>query len=303
MEKLISELKRLYFLPGQQWPAPETNDHDHLADGAECGLAGEAFGLSPFGEMGAALELLSPEGKVRAMTVDFDRAADWGLAAILFQALQEVLDLPAPAVSVSGQKGFRFWLSLAEPVPCAQARDFLDALRRNYLTEIPVADLGLLPDDNRESPVASVRIMLTPACQPATGKWSAFIDPSLVAMFVDEPWLEMAPNMERQAEMLAGLKSMEPKAFQRALDRLQGMVKSDPDQTLDGLSPLRSGESDGLSSFAVTSPASRLSVGSTFTDPVSFLLAVMNDSSADAAQRIDAAKALLPYLAQVRNDG
>ena len=42
---------------------------------------------------------------------------------------------------------------------------------------------------------------------------------------------------------------------------------------------------------------SALNVGSGYRDPQSFLLAVMNDESASARQRIAAAKALLPYFA------
>ncbi len=42
---------------------------------------------------------------------------------------------------------------------------------------------------------------------------------------------------------------------------------------------------------------SALNVGSGYRDPQSFLLAVMNDESASARQRITAAKALLPYFA------
>ena len=44
-------------------------------------------------------------------------------------------------------------------------------------------------------------------------------------------------------------------------------------------------------------PSAGLAVGSGFVDPKSFLLAVMNDTSASARHRIAAAKALLPCFA------
>jgi len=40
---------------------------------------------------------------------------------------------------------------------------------------------------------------------------------------------------------------------------------------------------------------STLEVGNNFTDPKAFLLAVMNDASASSRDRIEAARALLPY--------
>ncbi|NTV11175.1 MAG: terminase small subunit, partial [Zoogloea sp.] len=42
--------------------------------------------------------------------------------------------------------------------------------------------------------------------------------------------------------------------------------------------------------------AARLDVAGHFDDPKGFLLAVMNDPSAGAGLRIEAAKALLPYF-------
>lgn len=55
----------------------------------------------------------------------------------------------------------------------------------------------------------------------------------------------------------------------------------------------------GQPALAAGRPRSRLSVGGNFSDPKSFLLAVMNDPSASASQRIKAAKALLPYFEKV----
>src|SRR6185369_14439277 len=162
MNKLMTQLHRLYVLPDQ---AGEISDpaNDELL-------------------------LVSPDGMARTMVAKFERPADWEQLAGLYQALQDELDLPAPIISISGHQGYRLWLSLAEPVPVALARRFLEALRRSYLAGIPDEKLELLPATGQ--PVASA---LWPAQDKQTGKWSAFIDPSLGAMFIDEPGLEMAP--------------------------------------------------------------------------------------------------------------
>lgn len=299
MEKLFSELERLYFLPGQQGCTVDMDGGGKLVHSAERLLAIETLSQCFAGEASFALSLISPDGMVRVMALDFARAADWGRAASLYQALQNELDLPAPAVSVSGQKGYRLWFSLAEPVPVALAKDFLIELGRKYLAEIPAADLGRHPDGNGKSSVEAAAIMLAPARHPATGKWSAFIDPGLVGMFIDEQWLEMAPNMDRQAEMLAGLKCTEASAIERALVILQ--KQAEPPATV--LPPEVCGKAvDPTADDDADLAGSRLNLGNHFSDPVSFLLAVMNDSSANSTQRIEAAKALLPYFAKVAGE-
>jgi len=46
-----------------------------------------------------------------------------------------------------------------------------------------------------------------------------------------------------------------------------------------------------------------LAVASTFDDPAKFLRAVMNDIASDAKLRVDAAKALLPYVHARKGEG
>ncbi|HJV91893.1 MAG TPA: hypothetical protein VJ572_00385, partial [Azonexus sp.] len=137
---------------------------------------------------------------------------------------------------------------------------------------------------------------LLPAQHEATGKWSAFIDPSLGAMFIDEPGLEMAPNMDRQAEILAAAKSIAAAEFQRALKRLETPAAPDSGPAEQGA------DQPAEAARAAGRPHSPLNVGSYYSDPKSFLLAVMNDPSASAGQRIKAAKALLPYFAPLKPD-
>lgn len=192
----------------------------------------------------------------RAVVVGFARAADWPQVAALCRGLAEDLDLPPPALAVDGQSGFQVWLSFADPLPDAAVQAFLAALQRDYLAEVAAVALVL---GAAEPP---------PAEQPAGDRWSAFIDPELGGMFIAEPWLDCAPNPDQQAELLAGLAGIRRGEFERALLRLTA---------------------------AAPAPGAP-SVGGSFADPKSFLLAVMNDPTATTEQRIAAATALLPYF-------
>lgn len=212
-----------------------------------------------------------PEQRVEAgqsaLGLAFRRAADWESAALLWRAVQDELDLPAPAVSVDGQ-GYCLWFSLAEPVDDQQARRFLDGLQRRYLTDLPASRLefgiaGNLPP--------------CPLAEPE--RWAAFIDPGMGSMFTTEPWLEMAPNRNQQADLLAAFTSMRTSDFVRALALLQpaGQPVEDDGNTAE-------------------SSASFLALQGPFANPKQFLLAVMNDPGASPQQSIEAAKALLPYF-------
>ena len=288
MNKLISALQRLYFLQDQQWHSQSLNDGGDLAYAAEGPLTPAIVTKSLAGELTVALNLVSPAGMARAMVVSFARATDWEQVANLYQAVQDELDLPAPAVSVSGRKGYSLWFSLAEALPLAQIQAFLAALRLKYLADIPLAHLELQPD-------ALAIKTLAPARHNTTGKWSAFIDPSMGSMFIVEPGLEMAPILDRQAGMLAGLKSIKAANFQSALSILQAPSE------LDGEPALTLAEAAARLPTKVSRPPdladgyrySKLGEGNTYADPRDFLLAVMNDSSVGVKQRIKAAKALL----------
>lgn len=285
MSDLFSELQRLYFLPDQQWLSQEAAAGGEAVFTAAGELTPEVVGQGLAGRIEVRLKLVDTGDRVRALVLGFARASDWPRVAELYQAVRDDLDLPAPALAVSGQNGFGLWFSLAEPVPVGQARAFLDGLRRKYLADMPLAKLELRPDAG--SPAV---VKLTPALHRATGKWSAFIDPSLGGMFVDEPGLEMAPSMNQQAHILAGLAGIKAGVFARVLHLLQSPAVADagdaPEPMLDA------------AALPAAAPSSRLDVGHDFSDPQSFLLAVMNDPMASAGQRIRAAKALLPYFAK-----
>lgn len=224
MNRLQAELQRLYLSPGS----------------AEPGLAG-------------------PDGRVRAMVLELARPASWEGLAPAWRGVQADLELPAPAIAVSGSDGYQLWFSCAEPVPCAQALAFLESLRARYLGDLAPERVGM------HAPHAAV-----PPVQVAAGRWSAFVAPDLAAVFADEPWLDLPPGPDAQADLLSRLETMQPEDWRRALERL-------------GPVPPSAG-----------TPVPAAPAGAAGLDPRRFLLAVMNDPAIDLQLRIEAAKALLP---------
>lgn len=211
----------------------------------------------------AELQRLYPspdaQGHVRALVLALQAPPGWDPLAPVWQAVQAELGLPAPAIAVSGS-GYQLWFSLSEPVPPAQAAAFLEALCARYLAD-----------------VAPERIVTTgalPSAEVAPERWSAFVAPDLAALFTEEPWLDLGPSADAQAELLSRLQSTQPADWQRALERLTAV--SSPAATT-------ASTADALPHTAQQ-------------DPRSFLLAVMNDRSVELHLRIEAAKALLPFF-------
>ena len=205
-----------------------------------------------------------PSGGQQALGLAFTRAADWHRVAELCRAVQEELELPAPAVSIDGE-GYQLWFSLAEAVDAGSVAAFYDGLHRRYLADLPDSRL------RRGLPAT-----LPPWQLPGDERWAAFIDPGMGSMFVGEPWLDLPPNRNQQADLLAGCRRIGKTDFMRALALLQPQAAPAIHDT--------------------AAPASTLSMRGEFTDPRQFLLAVMNDPQTSAELRIDAAKALLPYI-------
>jgi hypothetical protein len=287
MNRLIAELQRLYFLHDQQWHRLETDDAGGFGVRAEGPLSDEIVAGSLAGELNAAIDPVGTDGRVRAMVIDFSRATDWEQVARLFHEIAEHLELPAPAISVSAKAGYQLWLSLAESVPAAQAEEFLNGLYGKYLADIPRSQLRLFPQTSESGSAGGRALPLAPQHDRHSEKWSAFIDPTMGSMFIEAPGLEMAPNLDRQADILSRLKSIKAQDFQSALKRLQSEAqeRARPAEA----PPVKPGADSPRT-------GSTLSIGNAFSDPKSFLLAVMNDPSATTGQRIKAAKALLPYF-------
>lgn len=179
MEKLTAQLTRLFLLPG----------------------------LEP-GQNADSTPLVSEDGLTRAIVIDFPRAAEdesrhWTQLCEVANTLQEKLGFPAPAVSVTGGKAFRLWLSLREPVPAASVRRFLSLLRTAYFPELPLHANGA--------------VELPPCLHGETGKWAAFIHPGMGASFAGEEGLDVAPPAAAQLAFLEGLDSIAPARFEDAM--------------------------------------------------------------------------------------
>lgn len=285
MNRLDTELHRLY-LPHPQPTAPQ--QAEPAADGLPA--------------------LIGADGQVRALVLELAGAAGWEAVAALWQGLQNELELPAPAVAISGA-GYQVWLSLAEPVSVAQARAFLEALCRRFLAGIAPRHVRLQPSLEADAPDATGapysagvarHARLVPALQAESDRWSAFILPHLAAMFADEPWLDMPPSPDAQADLLLRLKSLSPADLQRAQQQLAPAEVAPasapsplPAVLPDQVATARSGSD--VEASAATEGQNRLATSAPEADPRRFLLAVMNDPAAELGLRIEAAKALLPY--------
>ena len=296
MDRLYAELARLFFRREQacRWTSAEAADEARDAVAAlSPAIAEQAFAGN--GEVALQLAGSGAEAGVRVLAVEFDcaeRSRDWPHVAAFLQALHDDLELPAPALAVRAHAGYAVWISLAQPWALADAVAFLNALRDRYLTQLPRHVLTLRPGDAAPGTDASW-LPLLPARHAASGHWSAFIDPGLGALFADEPWLEMAPNRGQQADILATLKSVDAAALARAVDALAASSR--------GAAERQDDPTPAATAVAQKPPAGArrqspmLALGGGFADPADFLLALMNDPSASARQRIAAAKALLPY--------
>lgn len=261
MNRLQSEFRRLYLPAAATCPDPQE----------------------------ATAGLIGPDGRVRALVIELTDPADWEPLAPLWRGVQTELDLPAPAIAVSGGHGLQLWFSLAEAVDLASAQAFLQALRRHYLGALPERRLRLLPA--MSGPIGAVEHAAPlPALQPATGLWSAFVAPDLAPLFSDTPWLDVPPGDDGQANLLAALVSIRPAQFAAALARLQ------PAAAPATASPTTAAPTTAAPTPPAPTPPPGPTAGPVvvFDDPRDFLRAVMNDPGVALALRIEAARALLP---------
>jgi hypothetical protein len=226
-------------------------------------------GVSATAEADApSTRLIDPQGRVRAFVMELAQPASWEVLSRVWHGVQIELELPAPAIAVSGIDGLQLWFSLAEPVAASQAHAFVDALRSRFLPDIRSTRLRLMPAPDASA--AQRHAPLVPARQELDDHWSAFVAPDLAAVFAEAPWLDVEPGEEGQAALLRGLQTMKLTSFEATLKRLAAdTVRSDATATV--------------------------SAGINVADPKRFLIHIMNDETAPLALRIEAAKALLPY--------
>ncbi len=287
MNRLQRELQRLY----------ATHAMVEAHAGAFTNLEVRADGTRACEADLTAPDLIDAQGRVRAMVLGLKRPADWAALSRVWRGVQTELALPAPAIAVCGAEGYQLWFSLVTPVPAAQALAFLDALRQFYLSDIDVRRVAQWPMPDETPPRPSHHARPVPAPLAIDGTWSAFVAPDLAAIFAETPWLDLPPNLEGQAKLLAGLTSTPVADLQKALLRRQPAASS-------ALAPLESNLAAGAQAAtedAGGAPAARVRAGGAQAlasarprnDPRQFLLGVMNDDSVALALRIEAAKALL----------
>lgn len=229
-------------------------------------------------------QLVSPDGTVKAMVLELARPAEWAELSTLWRAVQNDLELPAAAIAVSGTDGLQLWFSVSTPVSAIDAANFLAALHHKYLGTTPAKRVGLYPSRASAAAGGAVHARQVPAAIEGTGNWSAFVSPDLVSVFGEEPWLDIPPNQDQQADILSRMKSMAVSQFREVLGRL-GATPSQASSPVNASVGQPPGRGTALSGQ-----------GAAKMGPQEFLMQVMNDPSLGLADRIEAAKALLPYV-------
>lgn len=204
-----------------------------------------------------------PERPVRAMVLELSRPPAWEPLSRVWEGVQAELGLPAPAIAVSGTDGLQLWFSLAEPVAPERALQFLAALRQRFMPDVDAGRVRAL-----------TQLPQVPAEQGGSGNWSAFVAPDLAPVFDDAPWLDIPPNHEGQATLLAAVAVTKAPLFEAAMGVLGGSGQAEV------AAPKAAGGAPGGSAVDAT-------------DPARFLQQVMQDGSVPLALRIEAAKALL----------
>jgi hypothetical protein len=221
----------------------------------------------------------SPTPLATAMQVGLSGAGAWPALSRLWQGVQADLDLPAPGIAIAGDEGYQLWFALVQPATAQEAEAFLAALCRRYLGDVPaqrIATSVLAPGGH-----GGTRL---PPAEIAPGRWSAFVAPDLAGLFAEEPWVDLRPPDDAQADLLSRLQPITPAAWKAACDRL---VPG------DALVAQGTGEAPPPQGRALAvAPAAAPTMQQ---DPRRFLLEVMNDPAVDLRLRIEAAKALLPY--------
>jgi len=222
----------------------------------------------------AQARLVDDAGAVRAIVLEVVQPTNWDALSEVWQGVQVELELPAPAIAVSGRDGLQLWFSLEAAIPASRAHAFAEALRDRFLAHVPETRVRLWPTSGQPPRHAA----LAPALQDDSGNWSAFVAPDLAAIFSETPWLDVEPGDEGQAALLRALQPIKPAAFDAALAGMRATARHAP---AVAVAPTPAGEAGAV----VASDGAN--------DPRRFLLRVMNDETVPMGLRIEAAKALL----------
>lgn len=206
--------------------------------------------------------------RVRALVLELRPPAGWAALSSVWTGVQSDLDLPAPAIAVSGVDALQLWFSLASPTLPHEGQRFLQGLRARYLPDIGATQVRLMADAAQLPP--------TPPLETGPDRWSAFVAPDLASVFAETPWLDLPPGSEGQAALLRALAPIRQAAFEAALSQLGVAKEVSAASKLSVLPEVPASEQGGA-------------------DAQRFLRRVMNDESVPMALRIEAAKALLGH--------
>lgn len=204
------------------------------------------------------IELINSDGKVKTLVLSL-KSEHFQVLADFLWGIVEDRKYPMPAIAVTPEEGFQVWIPLDESIELDTACIMADSLRGRYMAEVPTAGYVIRP--SKLNP--SLNCVQLPPTEYSGGRWSAFVDPTLVAMFKDESWLETPPNLDKQGELLS------------RIEAATGIAEKGGNEPVESNSAVPSG---GLKLNAYE-----------------FLVMVMNDASLDIQHRIEAAKVLLAH--------
>jgi hypothetical protein len=262
MNRLQDELRRLYLVGSPSLP-------------------GRVDAVQGTSAPAASPPLIDAAGNTRALVLQLARPASWSEVSALWRSVQVDLDLPAPAIAITGIDALQLWFSLREPVPISRATTFLRTLCRVHLPDVKPDRLAVFPDANPSGAGGHAHL---PPMQVRAECWSAFIAPDLAPLFDGEPWLDHPPGTDAQADLLSRIESASADAFERACARLE-----DGEQAQRAVAQAKApAQAEGGEARAQQAPSSQ-------QDAEQFLIGVMNDRTVDMHLRIEAAKALLPH--------
>ena len=104
---------------------------------------------------------------------------------------------------------------------------------------LPTYPLKLAGAFGAHAPQGVRHAAVIPAEPDRPEHWSAFVAPDLAPIFNDTPWLDLPPNLEGQAELLARLVSISPDEWEVAQAQLGVTMVAQP-TTPTAASPQRS---------------------------------------------------------------
>lgn len=216
MQRLLSELRRLFPLPIEAQAEGAAPAAASASSALQRQLAGEGW---------LELQPVDAHGCTRLLGFGFhgvargQGAAHCAAMLQLARWLMEELGLPEAAFSVNGRDGFDLWLPLAAPVPVAEAHEFVQRLQALHLHELQ--QVHLRPAAAQPAAAGGEPLRLPPGLYPDSGLWSVFIAPGLAPSFTEEAGIDIAPNLDKQAELLSRLQPIALDEFTRALQRLR----------------------------------------------------------------------------------